>query len=175
MAPAGWVNLEGHMSIQYNADEVLSIAEQVERNGDRFYRLAAEKQSDRDAAATFLRLAEMEQGHLKVFSGMRAALSDEERRPVTFDPYDESSLYLRATADRTIFDVTADPAKKLTGKETMKQVLAIGIAAEKDSIVFYAGMKDMVPARLGRDRIEAIIREELSHFVTLSELMAEAK
>jgi rubrerythrin len=163
------------MSIQYNADEALSIAEQVEKNGDRFYRAAAEKQTDRDAAATFLKLAEMEQGHLKVFSDMRAALSDEERRPVTFDPYDENSLYLRAAADRTIFDVTADLTKSLTGKETIGQVLAMGIAAEKDSIVFYTGMKDMVPARLGRDRIEAIIKEELSHFVTLSEMVARAK
>jgi len=163
------------MSIQYNADEILSMAEQVERNGDRFYHLAAEKQSDREAAATFLRLAGMEQDHLKVFSDMRAALSDEERKPVTFDPYDEDSLYLRAAADRTIFDVTADPAKKLTGTETMGQVLAIGIAAEKDSIVFYTGMKDMVPARLGRDRIEAIIREELSHFATLSGMVAETR
>jgi len=163
------------MSIQYNAYEILSMAEQVERNGDRFYRLATDKQSDREAAAAFLRLAEMEQGHLKVFADMKAALSDGERKPVTFDPYDEDSLYLRAMADRNIFDVTADAAKKLTGKETMEQILTIGIAAEKDSIVFYSGLRDMVPARLGRDRIEKIIREELSHFATLSEMMADVR
>jgi len=44
--------------------------------------------------------------------------------------------------------------------------MAIGL--EKDSIVFYLGMKDAVPERLGRSRIDDIIREEMSHVYLLS-------
>jgi rubrerythrin len=161
------------MSIQFNADEILAVAEQVERNGDSFYRLAAEKQSERAAAEALLRLADMELGHLKVFSDMRAALSDEERKPVTFDPYDESAFYLKAMADRSIFDLTQDPTKKLAGGERAEDVLRIGIQAEKDSIVLYVGLKDLVPERLGRARIDAVIKEELSHFATLNEMLAD--
>jgi len=160
------------MSIRFSADEILAMAEQVERNGDRFYRLAAERQSDREAAGLFLRLAGMEQEHLQTFSDMRARLTEEERKPVTFDPYDESKLYLRAMADRNIFRI-ANPAQKLSGQETTEQVLEIGIQAEKDSIVFYLGLKDLVPARLGLGRVEAVIKEEMGHLATLSEMLAE--
>ena len=34
------------MSIGFNADDILSIAEQIERNGARFYRAAAELPCD---------------------------------------------------------------------------------------------------------------------------------
>lgn len=163
------------MSIQFNADEILSIAEQVERNGDRFYRTAAERQSDRETASLLVRLAEMEQGHLAIFSQMRSELTAQERKPVTFDPYDESKLYLRATADRSIFDVSADLAQRLTGQETTEHILEMGVQAEKDSIVYYLGMKDLVPARLGSDRVDAIIKEEMGHFATLSEMLAELR
>ena len=36
------------------------------------------------------------------------------------------------------------------------------ILAEKDSIVFYLGMKDMVPEALGQSHLDAIIKEEMS-------------
>ena len=44
--------------------------------------------------------------------------------------------------------------------------MAIGL--EKDSIVFYLGMKEMVPERLGGSRIDGIIREEMRHVNDLS-------
>lgn len=44
--------------------------------------------------------------------------------------------------------------------------MAIGL--EKDSIVFYLGMKEAVPQRSGRDKIEGIIKEEMRHMATLS-------
>ncbi len=160
------------MSVEFNVDEVLAVAEQIERNGDRFYRLAAERQLNTRAARALVALADMEQGHLKTFTEMRAALSEAERKPVTFDPYDESALYLNAMADRSIFDVTRDPTEKLAGAN-VSEVLSLGIEAEKDSIVFFVGLRELVPERLGRDRIDAIIREELNHFAKLSEMLSE--
>ena len=47
----------------------------------------------------------------------------------------------------------------------MKQILKGAIEAEKDSIVFYLGMKNAVPENLGQDKIEAIIQEEMGTFV----------
>jgi len=160
------------MSIEFNVDEVLAVAEQIERNGDRFYRLAAERQLNSQAARILVGLADMEQGHLKTFSEMRASLSEAERKPVTFDPYDESALYLNAMADRNVFDVTRDPTEKLAGAD-VSEVLRLGIEVEKDSIVFYVGLKELVPERLGRERIDAITKEELNHFAKLSEMLAD--
>ena len=161
------------MSIQFSADEILQMAQQIERNGIRFYRRAAQAQADSSSRRTLLKLADMEADHEKVFAGMRAGLSPEERAPITFDPDDELGLYLQAMADRRAFDMTADPAERLTGKETAAEVLRMGIQAEKDSIVFYLGMKEVVPARAGKSRVDEIIKEEMGHIATLTAMLAE--
>ena len=58
------------MSMAFNADEVLAIAEQIERNGMVFYEKAAERFRG-DEKRTLLRLADMEVTHQQVFAAMR--------------------------------------------------------------------------------------------------------
>ena len=50
----------------------------------------------------------------------------------------------------------------------MVEILKSAIEAEKDSIVFYLGMKEAVPENLGKGRIETIIKEEMGHIRLLS-------
>ena len=58
----------------------------------------------------------------------------------------------------------------------MVEILKSAIEAEKDSIVFYLGMKEAVPENLGKDRIETIIKEEMGHIRVLSrELVSQAR
>ena len=40
---------------------------------------------------------------------------------------------------------------------------------EKDSIVFYLGVRDAMPEELGRDKVQMIIREEMRHVAILSD------
>ena len=47
------------------------------------------------------------------------------------------------------------------------------IQAEKDSIAFYLGMKDMVPEELGNNKIDSSIKEEMSHIRILSEKLLD--
>ena len=75
-------------------------------------------------------------------------------------------------ADGHVFDVKADPAELFTGKETMENILQTAMGMEKDSIVFYLGMKELVPERLGKDRIDAIIKEEMGHLASLGRELA---
>lgn len=161
------------MSIQFNAAEILEMAEAVERNGAAFYRQAAEHQSNRQVREMLLKLAGMEEEHQRVFASMRAGLSEPERRPVTFDPYDETGLYLQAMADRAIFPLAPQGQTGLTGRETVEAVLGLAIQAEKDSIAFYVGLRELVPADRGRAQVDRIIKEEMGHFGTLSAALKE--
>ncbi|GAF92843.1 unnamed protein product, partial [marine sediment metagenome] len=63
---------------------------------------------------------------------------------------------------------------KLTGKETLAEIFKTAIGLEKDSVVFYLGMKDLVGGSLGKDRINHIIEEEMKHITLLSDQLAEA-
>ena len=93
-------------------------------------------------------LAAMEVDHKKTFADMRAALSEAEKKPTVFDPNDESVLYLKSLADLRVF------YKKDMDTSSMEKILTSAIEAEKDSIVFYVGMKDLVPEKLGKDKID---------------------
>jgi rubrerythrin len=69
----------------------------------------------------------------------------------------------------------SDPTEGLTGNESTQDLLRFAVGREEDAIVFFLGMKDMVPGGLGKDRIDAIIKEEMHHVVILTkELAGEA-
>lgn len=145
------------MSYDFNADEVFEMAEQLERNGAKFYRDAAEGDLEQSNKQMLLDLAAMEDAHEKTFKSMRAELSAKEKQTTVFDPQGEAALYLRALADTRVF------FEKDIDVTSMREILKSAIEAEKDSIVFYLGMKDAVSETLGKDRIDGIIKEEMGH------------
>lgn len=163
------------MSIKFNADEIFEIAQQMERNGSKFYRRTAECAAASDHKQRLIELAAMEDGHEKTFSAMRAELTPEEREPTVFDPDNEAALYLQAMADGYVFDVKTDACERLTGNEKMEEILQIAIGLEKDSIVFYSGLRDLVPERLGKEWVDQIIKQELGHVADLSKELASLK
>ena len=161
------------MGMPFNTDEVFEMAEQIERNGAKFYHTAAQKLPE--VRKVLLDLAAMEDEHLKTFTAMHAQLSAPEQEPPVFDPDGEAQMYLRVMADGYVFDVKTDPAEQLTGRETPEDILQTAIGMEKDSIAFYVGLKEAVPPRAGRDKVEAIIKEEMGHIVTLTEKLGTLK
>jgi hypothetical protein len=72
------------MGFEFNADEILQIAERIENNGALFYRLAADQCANARERELFLGLAISEDGHKETFAGMRKELSEEESAPLTF-------------------------------------------------------------------------------------------
>lgn len=156
------------MGIRFNADEILGIAEGIERNGQRFYRRAAEVVKGPGLKKALLELADWEAGHERLFKEMRAQLTDDERASTASDPEDESELYLRATADAHVFVVHKDAAALVKGKEGAAEILKLALDFERDSILFFLGMKDMVPARLGVDKVDGVVKEEMRHVAYLT-------
>jgi rubrerythrin len=143
------------------------MAEQIERNGAKFYRAAADKFSQ--VSQVLLDLAAMEDEHVKTFTAMRAELIGTEAEPLVFDPDGEAQMYLRVMADEQVFNVKADPAEQVEGKETVEELLKMAIDLEKDSIVFYVGLKESVSRKAGKDKVESIIKEEIGHIATLNQ------
>lgn len=157
------------MSYDFNADDVFEMAEQMERNGAKFYRDAAEGNVDPANKEFLLGLAEMEVAHEKTFKAIRAELSAKEQVKTVFDPEGEAALYLRALADTRVF------FEKDIDTSSMRGILKSAIEAEKDSIVFYLGMKEAVPAELGKGRLDSIIKEEMGHIKLLSKELVKHK
>jgi rubrerythrin len=157
------------MTTTFNADEIFEIAEEIERNGASLYRQAAKNAADKKTKQTLLNLAAMEDKHLETFRLMRKELTEKQKQQMFFDPDNEAAMYLQAMADSHGTEGRKSPTENLTGKETIEELLKIAVNAENDSIVFYVSLKDLVPTEAGKDKVEAIIKEEINHLVILKQ------
>ena len=160
------------MNPTYNAFEAFEIAEQIERNAARFYRKAADMSDDPRAAEMFLKLVEWEKVHAEVFADMRKRLSEQGREVRTFKP-EYPPLDARTMAGLAVFGIRPDPADELTGSETRQEILKMAVKKEKDSIVFYTGLKAFVPPQAGQDKIDDIIKEEMRHIRILAQSLEQ--
>lgn len=156
----------------FNIDEVFEIAEQIERNGVNFYTKAAEKFPEYSKKAIFLKLADMEKEHEKRFHIMRMEFAKKEREISEFlDPTGEATKYLQSIANSKVFDLKADPTIKFKDIRSVSELLRVAVDLEKDSIIFYLGIKESISENLGRDKIDLIVKEEMGHVQLLTDLM----
>jgi rubrerythrin len=156
--------------LYFHPGEIFAMAQEIERNGAHFYRKASQQVDLADMSGLLLELAAMEDDHEKTFAAMQQGLSAQQGREAPQD--EEAALYLRAWADGHVFDPKSRPAQRLTGQESREEILRIAIGLEKDSIAFYAGIRAAIPEAWGRDKIEGIIKEEMSHVRLLGERLA---
>lgn len=106
---------------------------------------------------------------------MKAGLSLETEGTAGNETYDAEMQYLHAWADGHVFDLQSDPVDKLSSKTSLEEILRIAIGMEKESIVFYLGFKEAVPAQKDRDQIDKILREEMKHIAVLSTRLKAAR
>jgi rubrerythrin len=156
------------MSEVFNADEAFEMAEKIEKNGAAFYRKAAEKAKNATTKNLFEELARWELGHREVFATMRSELASGQTEPLVFDPESETGMYLKAMADGHVFDTSVDVSKFFTGKESMEDVFKTALKMERDSIIFYLGLKDVVASKVGKDKVGDIIKEEMRHIAFIN-------
>ena len=153
------------MGISFDASEILEMAIEIERNGQKFYKKAAQIVKDSKTKQFMLDVADMEVQHEKTFRQMKESLSRKETK--VFDPDNEATAYLQAMADGNVFDVKTDLSSKLSGRETVEQIFKIAIQAEKDSIIYYIGLEDYVEDETDKKKVDEIIIEERGHILAL--------
>lgn len=163
------------MSYDFNAAEVFEMAIRIEENGAAFYRKAAEFQEDSSDREFLETLARMEDKHKASFETMKEQVSASEKTETAFDPTGEAGLYLAAMADSHGGEGNPDILAMFNGKETVQEIVTTAIGLEKESILFYLGIMDMVPEKYGRDKIGAIIREEQKHVIQLNAFLKKSQ
>ena len=150
------------MAVNFNANDIFEIAKQIEINGAKFYRDAAQVVDDETQKEFLLSLAAMEDDHEQTFANMQNELIGSETAENVFDPDNEAALYLKALADTRVFFEKDQPESSIKG------ILTAAITAEKDSITFYLGMKELVPEKQGKAKLDEIIKEEMGHIKLLA-------
>jgi rubrerythrin len=142
----------------------------IEKNGAAFYQALTEKSRGESTQAMYRHLMAEEVKHQKTF----LAMLDEVGHYQPPQDYAEAYLvYLKSLVDSSVF-TNVDQARQIAAKTSSdQQALDIGIQAEKDSVLFYTEMKNLVkPA--DQEIITNIIDEERDHLNQLSRLKASA-
>jgi len=163
------------MQPNLNVHELLEIAIQIERNGAAFYRKAAEMAEDDANREQLTTLALMEDTHEQIFTAMQGAVQKDDAGLAPQDPEGEAARYLRAFAQGKIFDLTRDPLEFLGQPRTATEILLKAIDLERDSVMYYLGVKNVVAADLGGDQVDEIIRQEMGHISLLSGWLDQAR
>jgi len=158
------------VTLTYSAFEVFEIAEQVERNGTKFYRAAARIARDTQVCKILLDLAEWEIRHEKVFARMKRGNEEPGRGPGTAES-GETLPDPKAMAGLAVFSIKACPDWQLRSENTQTDVLKVAVKNERDTVAFYNGLKSFVCAGAEQGKIDDIIREEMRHITILERLL----
>ena len=154
------------MSISFSISELIDIAIGIERRGITFYDIMAKSTDDEMARDVFQSLVNMEREHIRIFQDMLGE-ADKYRPSETCSQ--EYADYLQALVDNAVFTDDMITSEMATQADSDLKAVELGLRAEKDSILFYYEMKDIMP-RQALPTINQIIAEEKSHLRQLSEL-----
>lgn len=150
----------------FAGSEIVEIGIQIEKNGRDFYNTLGKQSKNSAASGIFKFLAAEEEKHILAFQKVLASV--EKYEPAESYP-GEYFAYMSALAGQYVFtqkDKGEEIAKKI---KSDKEAVDMGIGFEKDSIIFYEGMKKVVP-EYDQETIDELIIQEQSHLAKLMNL-----
>jgi rubrerythrin len=154
------------MSISFSGSELINIAIGIEGRGIVFYDVMAKSTQNEAAREVFNYLADMERNHIETFKDM---LEGADKFQIPADESGQYTAYLRALVDSAVFSDDMVTSEMAAQAESDTAALELAIRAEKDSILFYYELKEVMPQR-AQTTVNKIIAEEKSHLRQLSEL-----
>lgn len=157
------------MNKQYNLAEIFDIAIQIEINGAVFYREVAANQTIPAAKTMLLDLAQQEGDHEQLFRKMQARFADKVEIDALNDEF--AMLYMQTEATNYIFKSQNTPA--VTAELLLRDVLELAMNKERDSILFFMGLKFVMKKSADKECINKLIEEEQFHLATLAQFAKE--
>ena len=154
------------MSIAFSGSELINIAIGIERSGVIFYDTLVKSTKNVATRDVFQNLADVEREHIQIFQNI---LTEAEKYQIPEAYAAEYAAYLQALVDNAVFTddfITSELATKASSDIV---ALELAITAEKDTILFYYGMKEITP-KSALSTLNKIITEEKRHLRQLSEL-----
>jgi rubrerythrin len=143
----------------FTGSEVVEIGIQIERNGRDFYNTLVKQSNSKKAQDIFKYLAQEEEKHVKAFQGILDKTQKYEALGLDADQY---YAYMNALSGEYIF-TRANTGEEVARKmKSDREAIDMGIKFEKDSIVFYVGIKKVVPD-YDREIIDELVAQEQNH------------
>ncbi|MHC4983781.1 MAG: ferritin family protein [Planctomycetota bacterium] len=163
------------MGVRIDANDVLEMSEQIEKDAAAFYAQAALRCAQSTCREVLLQLSSFEKDHVYVFQALRNghfAETQPSRQPAETG---QAARNWPLVTSLLASGVGEDLAARFTGLEGPKEILEKAIDFEKDTIVFLAALKKTLSKRSEKNKVDKVIREELGHILTLTSQLATLK
>jgi rubrerythrin len=147
----------------YSVREVIEMAVRTEKLGHTFYTEMAERfASDEGLNDLFTTLATMELKHERIFTELLDKISDSEP-----NEWGEAQNYFRAIMESEFFMGGEKSLPNLDHVKTVLDATNFAIGFEKETTLFFVGMRTSV-ADADRKIVDEIIEEEIKHIAILT-------
>jgi rubrerythrin len=149
----------------FSRGDIIDLAIQIEKNGEKVYRDALQKISNHSLASLLEWLADEEAEHVTWFSNLRPTITE---APV--DPHLEemgTTMLQRVLGDQT-FSLTDVDFSKI---DQIDDLIKLAIEFERDTVVFYEMIESLIDDEKTMDHLKKIVHEEERHVKVLEELL----
>ncbi len=152
------------MSTVFYIKDILNFAVEREQESYVLYRELSEKVERQELKETFRTLMGEEKKHQELYSRLLSSVDQKQTPGKGYESYND---YMK-----TLIEEQRSVKKPPVDMNNIQEVLDFAIAREKDAVLFYAGLENYVPQDY-QDSVKAIIMEEGSHIVKLSNMKKE--
>lgn len=154
----------------FSAADIVEVAVEIERRGHTVYMKAAGACNDSRVKQFLQFFASEESRHQGIFEKMAARLG-----PVKIPPQSDASEYmeyLHSLLDQHELFAGKSPGRLLAEAGNMAAAIELAMRIEKDTILFFSEMQQLIPPG-ERSVVRECIEEERSHFRQLNDMQAK--
>ena len=148
----------------FSITEIIEIAVQLEKNGEKVYREAIGKSKNTEMDDLLLRIAEEELEHIDWFLNLKNEIEKSQDRPQVKEM--DASLIDDLMGKQTFSLADVDFSRV----KNSEHLIDIFIEFEKDTILFYEMLKTFLVDEKTIGHLEKIIQEESSHIEKFEDL-----
>src|SRR3990167_8620592 len=146
----------------FSIKEILQFAVEKENESKELYQALAAQVGNPDAKSLFKEFVIQEKKHEDLYKNMLANV-DEDQHVKDLDEY---MSYMHELIN-TSHQESGTPS--VVQMEDLHDLLDYAVLREKESVLFYVGLRDYVSEPY-QSQVDAIIKEEVQHTVQLSDL-----
>jgi len=150
----------------FSITEIIKMAILIEQSGYAFYDNALRNKHLKPKGKELLeKLRDQEKQHEHFFENIQ---NQPDLEAIDLGPDQEIvNDYLKAIINYRIFDNPDAAIKRVNEAENELQLVKIAIDFEKDTLLYFQGIRDIIKDSRAKDILEKIIREEISHILWL--------
>lgn len=149
----------------FDIEEIIDLALQIEKNGEKIYRNAIKRVSDPSVCSLLQKLADEELDHVEWFSSLK-----ENIKSTTDDPQlmEAGKQIMNSVLGEQAFSLKDVDFSKI---DQIDDLMKLAIEFEKDTILFYEMIRPLIADSEDVDHLDGIIAEENRHIDHFQEIL----